>query len=152
MQRTDSNQSEIVNALRAFGASVQILAAVGGGCPDLLVGYLGQNYLFEIKNLAGRGDRLTPAENRFFSTWRGKVVVIHDITEALFELRVCAQTSVDQPAREEKAGEVVINVIKKAGTKGLQAGLQALQDGPGGKKRAQEEARDKPDQAGSEKP
>jgi hypothetical protein len=35
--------------------------------------------------------------------------------------------------RTEKAGEVVINVIKKAGTKGLQAGLQALQDGPGGK-------------------
>jgi hypothetical protein len=35
--------------------------------------------------------------------------------------------------RTEKAGEVVINVIKKAGTKGLLAGLQALQDGPGGK-------------------
>ena len=41
--------------------------------------------------------------------------------------------------RTEKAGEVTINVIKKAGTKGvpstkgLQAGLQTLQDGPGGK-------------------
>jgi hypothetical protein len=35
--------------------------------------------------------------------------------------------------RTEKDGETTITVVKKAGTKGLQAGLQALQDGPGGK-------------------
>lgn len=36
--RTDANQTAIVEALRKCGASVQSLAAVGKGVPDLLVG------------------------------------------------------------------------------------------------------------------
>jgi len=35
--RTDANQSEIVAGLRAIGATVQPLHAVGKGCPDLMV-------------------------------------------------------------------------------------------------------------------
>ncbi len=37
--KIDANQPEIVDALRSIGAHVTILAAVGGGIPDLLVGY-----------------------------------------------------------------------------------------------------------------
>ena len=48
--RTDSNQSDIVKALRKAGATVQSLADVGGGCPDLLVGYFGYCILFEVKD------------------------------------------------------------------------------------------------------
>ncbi len=45
----DRNQPEIVAALRAAGATVEYLHAVGGGCPDLLVGYRGANYVLEVK-------------------------------------------------------------------------------------------------------
>ena len=48
--RADSNQAEIVDALRKVGASVQPIHTVGGGVPDLLVGFRGQNYLFEVKD------------------------------------------------------------------------------------------------------
>ena len=34
-KRTDFNQQEIINALRAIGCSVQDLSQVGRGCPDL---------------------------------------------------------------------------------------------------------------------
>ena len=40
--RVDRNQAEIVVALRAGGASVQPLHAVGKGVPDLLVGWRGK--------------------------------------------------------------------------------------------------------------
>ncbi len=48
--KIDRNHVEIVAALRGVGASVQDLAAVGKGCPDLLVGYRGQNYVIEVKS------------------------------------------------------------------------------------------------------
>lgn len=62
--RIDANQPDIVKALRKMGAFVQSLAAVGDGCPDLLVGFRGKTYLIEVKD----GDKppskraLTPAE------------------------------------------------------------------------------------------
>lgn len=48
--RTDDNHSEIVSALRQCGAFVTSLAAVGKGCPDLLVGFRGRWMLIEVKN------------------------------------------------------------------------------------------------------
>jgi hypothetical protein len=78
--RVDSNQSIIVAALRAAGASVLHLHTVGHGCPDLAVGHAGRNYLVEIK----RGTaKLTPDEQRFHSEWRGVVHVIRTPEEAL---------------------------------------------------------------------
>lgn len=82
-KRADQNQTAIVQALRAAGCTVAILAGVGGGVPDLLVGWRGQNFLLEVKNPAGRGDRLTPAESDFLATWRGQAVIVRDVGEAL---------------------------------------------------------------------
>lgn len=82
-KRVDKNQADIVNALRAVGASVAVLSAVGRGVPDLLVGFRGVNYLLEVKNLDGRGDALTPAEVEFFETWRGHVCKVTDALQAL---------------------------------------------------------------------
>lgn len=83
--RTDANQREIVEALRAVGATVQPLHTVGGGCPDLLVGWRGTNYLLEIKD--GRKSksrrRLTPDEEQFFFEWRGQAAVVKSADEAL---------------------------------------------------------------------
>lgn len=48
--KTDANQTEIVEALRAAGCFVQSLASVGKGCPDLMVGYGMAWHVFEVKD------------------------------------------------------------------------------------------------------
>jgi len=78
--KTDQNQAEIVAALRAVGATVHPIHRLGGGLPDLLVGYRGQNYLLEVKTATGH---LTPDEAKFFQTWRGQVAIVRNITQAL---------------------------------------------------------------------
>ena len=78
--KADRNQPYIVRALREMGASVQHLHTVGRGCPDLLVGFRGRNYLLEVKTPSGE---LTEAEGAFIDTWRGQVDVVRDADEAL---------------------------------------------------------------------
>ena len=73
--KVDANQAQIVRDLRQFGASVQDLSSVGGGCPDLLVAFRGVNYLVEVKNKGGRGKRLTEQQVRWQRAWRGQVAV-----------------------------------------------------------------------------
>lgn len=74
--RTDGTQAEIVSVLRRLGATVQSLASVGNGCPDLLVGYARANYLLEVKdgNLPPSKRKLTPDEARWAETWSGDPV------------------------------------------------------------------------------
>lgn len=83
--RSDANQPEIVAALRAVGATVQPLHTVGAGCPDLLVGWRGKNYLIEIKNGAKRpSDRaLTRDQVEWHGGWRGQVSVAATVGDAL---------------------------------------------------------------------
>lgn len=83
--RIDDNQQAIVAALRMIGASVQPLNAVRAGCPDLLVGFRGQNYLLEIKDGAKSASRraLTDSEAIWHSAWRGSVATVIDTDTAL---------------------------------------------------------------------
>jgi len=81
-KKTDANQSEIVAALRKVGASVQDLSSVGGGCPDLLVAFRGFNVLLEVKNTAGL-NRVGDAQRDWIKDWRGPVVIVRTVTEAL---------------------------------------------------------------------
>ncbi len=85
--RVDINQAEIVAALRGLGASVQPLQAVRGGCPDLLVGWRGRNYLLEVK---GEHGRLTECEDRWLIGWTGQVQIVHDVDEALAAIGVAS--------------------------------------------------------------
>lgn len=78
--RVDANQAEIVKALRACGVSVQSLASVGAGCPDILCGYRGETYIFEIKK--SQKDLLTAAEEKWSTAWRGQYFVITEWQEA----------------------------------------------------------------------
>lgn len=83
--RVDGNHVEIVRALRSAGMTVQSLAAVGQGVPDLLIGWRGLNLLAEVKD----GDKcaskqaLTAAEAEWHATWAGHVVVARDAEEAI---------------------------------------------------------------------
>lgn len=78
--KVDANHSQVVAALRKLGCSVQSLADIGKGCPDLLVGYHGRNYAFEVKH--GKG-KLTPDEERWAASWRGQVHTIRSFEEAM---------------------------------------------------------------------
>jgi len=71
--RADSNQQEIVDFLRFAGASVLILSQVGNGCPDLLIGYNGNNYLIEVKYKNGR---LRKKQKEFIQSWNGTAVIV----------------------------------------------------------------------------
>lgn len=83
--KVDANQAEIVAALRAVGASVQPLHAVGSGVPDLLIGWRGKNLLFEVKDGSKpQSDRkLTPDQVTWHEAWRGQVCVVKSVQEAL---------------------------------------------------------------------
>jgi len=79
----DRNHAEIVNALRGRGCTVQSLAPVGKGCPDLLVGYCGDNFLFEIKAFKEYTVKgaLTPEQLEWHRNWRGQVGVIRCVED-----------------------------------------------------------------------
>lgn len=83
--KVDRNQAEIVQALEAIGCSVESLAAVGKGCPDLLVGYHRRNFLFEIKDPAGPPSkrRLRPSQVEWHGDWRGQVAKVETVKEAI---------------------------------------------------------------------
>jgi hypothetical protein len=83
--RVDGNHAELVQALRQAGCTVQSLAAIGNGAPDLLVGVGGRNLLVEVKNGAKPPShrRLTPDEATWHQQWRGQVVVVATVDEAL---------------------------------------------------------------------
>lgn len=76
--RVDANQDAIVSALRAAGATVQSLSAVGGGVPDLLVGYRNQTFLLECKD--GRkppsARELTADQIEWHVNWRGGACLV----------------------------------------------------------------------------
>jgi Holliday junction resolvase len=83
--RIDDNQPEIVRALRAVGATVEVSSAVGGGFPDLVCGYRGNTYLLEVKD--GKKPpskrKLTPDQVEWHDRWRGQVAIVKSINEAL---------------------------------------------------------------------
>lgn len=89
--KRDANHRAIVTALRQANATVVDLAAVGGGCPDLLVGFRGCNYLLEVKNPNRTGKKLHGTaqletgerQDKFRDTWRGHRAVVTTELESL---------------------------------------------------------------------
>lgn len=80
----------MVAALRSVGYVVQPLATLGGGVPDLLVGCpWGELVLVECKNRAGKGRKLTPAQEAWHLAWRRfPICVAESAREALVWLEV----------------------------------------------------------------
>lgn len=66
----DRNQPKIVEDLRDIGATVKILTGVGDDFPDIIVGWQGENFLFEIKSAKGE---LSKGQKKFRAEWRGQV-------------------------------------------------------------------------------
>lgn len=74
--KVDANQAAIVGALKACGAQVLSLAAIGKGVPDLLVLHRGRYQLLEVKDGSKSPSerRLTPAQEDFHRDWLVTVV------------------------------------------------------------------------------
>lgn len=82
-KKIDKNQPEIVEALRAIGATVQPLHTVGKDFPDLLVGYNGCDYKIEVKNPEHYG-KATDGQIAWAKEWQGLPVwVVWTVSEAL---------------------------------------------------------------------
>ncbi len=86
--KVDANQEQVVDALRAAGATVQTLAAVGKGVPDLLVGYQGKTLLLEVKD--GRKPpserKLTEEQLKWHGAWRGGPLAVVDGPESALRM------------------------------------------------------------------
>jgi hypothetical protein len=84
--RVDQNQAEIVEALRAIpGVKVAVTSAVGSGFGDIIVGYRGFNFMFEIKDpTKPKADQeLTPDQKKFHSEWTGQVQKVFSLKEII---------------------------------------------------------------------
>ncbi|WP_420465599.1 hypothetical protein [Panacagrimonas sp.] len=88
--KTDANHADIVRALRAAGCSVQSLAAVGSGVPDIMAGKHGRTFLIEIKDGRKSASRrqLTPDQWEWLDAWRGgQVHIVESVEQALEVVR-----------------------------------------------------------------
>lgn len=111
-KRVDANQKGIVLALRQIGATVQPLHTVGRGCPDLLVGFRGRNWLIEVKDgeRPPSKRRLTDDESVWHETWRGQVATVGSIEDAINQ--VTAQNEQGEALR----GIGIVNDLKRRET------------------------------------
>ncbi len=83
--KVDDNHVDIVETLRARGITVLSLAAVGRGCPDLLVGIHGHDLLVEVKDGSKPPSRrrLNPEQERFHNMWAGApITVLESVVDA----------------------------------------------------------------------
>jgi hypothetical protein len=78
--KVDENQPYIVERLRKIGATVLHIHTIKNAA-DILVGYRGRNFLFEIK--ATEKDNLTKGEEEFQRNWVGQVSTITCIEQAI---------------------------------------------------------------------
>lgn len=78
--KVDANQTQIVEALRAAGATVQSLASVGDGVPDLLVSRAQRVWCIEVKGPKGT---LTPDQIEWIGQWQAPVHIVRTADDAL---------------------------------------------------------------------
>ena len=77
--KVDSNQAEIVKALRAIpGVSVALRH------DDILVGYRGRTYWYEIK--AGQRAEIKAGQAMLQNTWAGHYAIVSTLRQILSEI------------------------------------------------------------------
>jgi len=98
--RTDDNQTEVIKGLRMIGVTVKPVHTVKGFV-DIIAGYKGQNFLFEIKDSrkVKSARKLTEKEREFQEQWRGSVHTIHSWDEAWQIIQAATRT---EPTFAEK--------------------------------------------------
>jgi len=84
-KRTDANHKQVVDDLRKWlhGCTVFDASGAGKGFPDLVVGWKGHNFLFELKDPEKPTSRrsLTDAQKKLFDQWQGQIHIAHSAAE-----------------------------------------------------------------------
>ena len=86
IRKTDANHKTIIDQLRRIpGISVFSTHTIGKGFPDIVTGYKGSNYLFEIKDgtKVKSAQKLTEDEVKFHTKWNGQINIITTFEEAI---------------------------------------------------------------------
>lgn len=83
--KVDQNHGAVVKALRSVGCSVLDMSRLGEGAPDLLAGYEGCNWLFEVKNPTQPASKrkLKPMQEAFRAAWGGQWAVVESANQAI---------------------------------------------------------------------
>lgn len=83
--RIDDNQLKIVQTFRSLGFSVISIAAVGCGCPDLIVARNGIIRLIEIKDGSKPPSerRLTPDQEKFHAEWKATIPIVTSVEDVI---------------------------------------------------------------------
>ena len=81
--KTDGNQTDIMQALRAAGFYVFDCSRMGRGFPDLLINSYARVVLMEVKTQEGR---LTPAEAKFHAEYKGELYIVRSVEDALIAM------------------------------------------------------------------
>ena len=103
--KVDENQAEIVDAFRRCGASVVSLADVGGGIPDLLIGYRDVTFLVEVKTAEGK---LNDLQKKWHARWNGQIAIVRSVDDVL---RLLGLIVVNQPASSRHYETVTIRRV-----------------------------------------
>ena len=83
--RIDDNQSEIIKQVKAMGATVQT------GMDDVLVGFRGRTYWFEVKNPARvfkkdgtfKKGAIKDSQIKLAAEWKGHYQIVSNIDEII---------------------------------------------------------------------
>jgi hypothetical protein len=75
-RKVDTIQRPLVTLLEAHGATFQSMAAVGRGCPDGIVGFLGETAVVEFKSgarAAKRKSKTADQQAEWRRKWKGSM-------------------------------------------------------------------------------
>lgn len=91
--KKDANHHEVVDALKKAGAYVIDMSHVGGGFPDLIVGFQGKTILMEIKNLkTSYGKKgLNKNQLKWKEQWIGGAYCVANDPESAVEMLMVAK-------------------------------------------------------------
>lgn len=83
--RTDANQKTLTQTLRDLGARVFITSNIGQGFPDVICAVGKHLKLIEFKDGSKPPSKrcLTADEEKFHEIWKGHVVIINSVNEAI---------------------------------------------------------------------
>jgi hypothetical protein len=83
--KVDANQPRIVELLERHGCTVQSIATVGNGVPDLLIGFRGQTMVAEVKDgtKPKSAQKLTPDEQDWKRKWKGQYAILRNEDDVL---------------------------------------------------------------------
>ena len=88
--RTDDNHREVVDEFRKTMPEATLFDASGAGkgFPDLVIGWQGMTFLFEVKDgdKSASKRKLTPAQSELHQSWQGHIAVVHSAAEICAEI------------------------------------------------------------------